>query len=76
MKKLTMKDIGILANVSQSTVSRVLSNHPNVKKEVRERVLKCIEENEFSPDINAKIMRGESAKILGFVSAGFETHII
>ena len=44
MKKLTMKDIGILANVSQSTVSRVLSNHPNVKKEVRERVLKCIED--------------------------------
>lgn len=72
MKKLTMKDIGILANVSQSTVSRVLSNHPNVKKEVRERVLKCIEENEFSPDINAKIMRGESAKILGFISAGFD----
>lgn len=72
MKKLTMKDIGILANVSQSTVSRVLSNHPNVKKEVRERVLRCIEENEFSPDINAKIMRGESAKILGFVSAGFD----
>lgn len=72
MKKLTMKDIGILANVSQSTVSRVLSNHPNIKKEVRERVLKCIEENEFSPDINAKIMRGESAKILGFVSAGFD----
>lgn len=72
MKKLTMKDIGILANVSQSTVSRVLSNHPNVKKEVRERVLKCIEENEFSPDINAKIMRGESAKILGFVSVGFD----
>lgn len=49
-----------------------MSNHPNVKKEVRERVLKCIEENEFSPDINAKIMRGESAKILGFVSAGFD----
>lgn len=72
MKKLTMKDIGILANVSQSTVSRVLSGHPNVKKEVRERVLKCIEENEFSPDISARIMRGESSKILGFVSAGFE----
>lgn len=72
MKKLTMKDIGMLANVSQSTVSRVLSGHPNVKKEVRERVLKCIEENEFSPDISARIMRGEKSKILAFVSAGFE----
>ena len=72
MKKLTMKDIGILTNVSQSTVSRVLNNHPNVKDEVRKKVLRCIEENEFSADINAKIMRGKSSRILGFVSAGFK----
>lgn len=71
MKKLTMKDIGKLANVSQSTVSRVLSNHPNVKEEVRQRVLKCIQDNNFVPDISAKIMRGESSKILGFVSTNF-----
>ena len=72
MKKLTMKDIGILANVSQSTVSRVISGHPNVKEEVRQRVLKCINDNNFMPDINAKIMRGESSKILGFISTGFD----
>ena len=72
MKKLTMKDIGILANVSQSTVSRVMSGHPNVKEEVRQRVLKCINENNFMPDINARIMRGESSNILGFLSTGFD----
>ena len=72
MKKLTMKDIGILANVSQSTVSRVISEHPNVKEEVRQRVLKCINNNNFMPDINAKIMRGESSNILGFISTGFD----
>lgn len=72
MKKLTMKDIGILANVSQSTVSRVMSGHPNVKEGVRQRVLKCINENNFMPDINARIMRGESSNILGFLSTGFD----
>lgn len=72
MKKLTMKDIGILVNVSQSTVSRVMSGHPNVKEEVRQRVLKCINENNFMPDINARIMRGESSNILGFLSTGFD----
>lgn len=72
MKKLTMKDIGILANVSQSTVSRVMSGHPNVKEEVRQRVLKCINENNFMLDINARIMRGESSNILGFLSTGFD----
>lgn len=72
MKKLTMKDIGILANVSQSTVSRVISGHPNVKEEVRQKVLKCINDTNFMPDINARIMRGESSKILGFLSTGFD----
>ena len=72
MKNLTMKEIGLLTNVSQSTVSRVISGHPNVKEEVRQKVLKCIEDNNFIPDINAKIMRGESSKILGFVSTNFD----
>lgn len=72
MKNLTMKDIGALANVSQSTVSRVISGHPNVKEEVRQRVLKCINDHNFMPDINAKIMRGESSNILGFLSTGFD----
>lgn len=72
MKKLTMTDIGKLTNVSQSTVSRVLSNHPNVKEEVRQKVLKCIQDNNFIPDMSAKIMKGKSSKILGFVSSNFD----
>lgn len=72
MKKLTMKDIGILTNVSQSTVSRVINGHPNVKEDVRQRVLKCIKDNNFMPDLSAKIMRGQNTKILGFISTGFE----
>ena len=42
MKKLTMKDIGILANVSQSTVSRVMSGHPNVKEEIKKEFLNVL----------------------------------
>lgn len=72
MKKLTMKDIGLMTNVSQSTVSRVISGHPNVKEEVRQKVLKCINDNNFLSDINAKIMRGESSNILGFLSTNFD----
>lgn len=72
MKKLTMTDIGKLANVSQSTVSRVLSNHPNVKAEVRERVLKCIQDYNFMPEVNKHILKRERLKILGFVTSNFK----
>ena len=36
---LTLEDIGRLAGVSRSTVSRVINNQPNVKGDVRARVL-------------------------------------
>lgn len=70
--KLTMKQIGDLLGVSQSTVSRVINNHPNIKKEVRDRVLKFIDENEFLPDYSAQILRGEKSKILGLLTVDFK----
>jgi LacI family transcriptional regulator len=41
---LTIVHIATLADVSRSTVSRVLNNHAGVRPAVRERVLKVIRE--------------------------------
>lgn len=40
----TIYDIARVANVSKSTVSRVLNNQTNISDAARERVLKAIEE--------------------------------
>lgn len=72
MKKMTMKDIGQLAGVSQSTVSRVLSGKGYIKEEVKERVLSIVDQYNFYPNLNACIMRGDKTKILGFISTCFE----
>ncbi|SFN44090.1 transcriptional regulator, LacI family [Izhakiella capsodis] len=64
---LTIKDIARLSGVGKSTVSRVLNNQQNVRPDTRERVLKVIEEHNFSPSKSARAMRGFSDKVIAIV---------
>jgi DNA-binding LacI/PurR family transcriptional regulator len=47
---MTLKQIAKLAGVSRSTVSRVINNHPGVRDQTRERVLKIVQEYGYEPD--------------------------
>lgn len=63
---ITIKEIAKLANVSSSTVSRVL-NDGYVSDQVRERVLKVIEETGYIPSEHAKSLRTKRTKVIGVV---------
>ena len=58
-------EIAKLANVSRSTVSRVLNNHPNVSARTRERIETIIQEQNYVPDAAARNLVGKQNKILG-----------
>ena len=49
MKRLTLQDIAQLTDTSKSTVSRVLTGKGYVAPEVRDAVLKAVEENGYRP---------------------------
>src|SRR5690625_570536 len=51
----TIYDIAEIANVSKSTVSRVLNNNPNISNKSKQKVLKAIEELNYHP---SKVARG------------------
>ena len=53
-EKLTIRDIARIAGVSPATVSRVLNNNPRVDLEIRERILRLVEELHFVPDLTAR----------------------
>lgn len=58
---LNIKEIAKLSNVSPSTVSRVLNNHPHVNEETKKRVLTVIEQFDYVPNLNAvKLKRGRN----------------
>ncbi|WP_252313886.1 LacI family DNA-binding transcriptional regulator [Sinobaca sp. H24] len=63
----TIKDIARMANVSRTTVSRVLNESSAVSKEARERVHRIIEETGYIPSENAKSLRTKKTKVIGVI---------
>ena len=51
LKKMTIVDIAKASGVSITTVSRILNNKPEVAEETRQRVLKLMEEQGFTPQL-------------------------
>lgn len=67
MHSYTLEEIGKLAGVSRSTVSRVINDHPNVSDKVRKRVNQVIAETNFSPHIAARTLATQKSCIIGLV---------
>lgn len=57
MKKVTIKDVAAASGISIRTVSRVINNDPNVKKETREKVQAVIDELGFSVNMIARSLK-------------------
>ncbi len=66
-ENLTLEDIGRLAGVSRSTVSRVVNDKSNVNPEVRERVLAVIERTGYSPNVLARSLVSGRTGVIGLV---------
>ncbi|WP_139902956.1 LacI family DNA-binding transcriptional regulator [Clostridium thermarum] len=64
-----IKDVAKLANVSISTVSRVINNAPNVQPETREKVMAAVKKLNFKPNRIAQSLGGGSFNSIGVVSA-------
>ena len=68
MQDLTLEDIGKLAGVSRSTVSRVVNNNPNVSDDVRERVQEVIQTTGYHPNVAARTLASHRSWMLGMVT--------
>ncbi|WP_338448331.1 LacI family DNA-binding transcriptional regulator [Niallia oryzisoli] len=64
---ITIKEIAERANVSRTTVSRVLNSSGYVSEEAKKRVLKVIEETGYIPSENAKALRTKKTKVIGVI---------
>ncbi|BDG59061.1 LacI family DNA-binding transcriptional regulator [Caldinitratiruptor microaerophilus] len=63
----TARDVANRAGVSQSTVSRVLNNHPHVRPETRKRVLDAIAELDYHPNQAARSLVTQRTGSIGLV---------
>jgi len=60
-------DIAEKSGVSITTVSRVLNNTGHVKEETRQKILKVIEENHYTPNSLAQGLAKKESKTIGVV---------
>ncbi|MCJ7689785.1 MAG: LacI family transcriptional regulator [Clostridiaceae bacterium] len=63
-----IKDVAKLANVSISTVSRVINNVTNVQSDTKLKVIDAIEKLNFKPNKIAQILGGGFFNCIGIVS--------
>lgn len=64
---MTISDIARLSGVSKSTVSRVLTGSAPVRDELKKRVLKVIEENQYSPNLAARSLSLKKTDTIGVI---------
>jgi LacI family transcriptional regulator len=68
----TLKDVAKLAGVSTKTVSRVVNNQGEIRKETRERVKAVIEQLGYRPNILARSLIHQRTNTLGVVAWGID----
>jgi LacI family transcriptional regulator len=71
-----MREVAELADVAISSVSRVLSGHPDVSADMRERVLDAVQQLEYEPDFLAQSLRRGATLSVGYVVGDISNPLI
>ncbi len=69
MSRPTIDDVAALAGVARTTVSRVLNNQPNVRSEVRKKVLGAVEKLGYRVNLQARNLAGRRAVRVALIHA-------
>ena len=65
--RASMREVADRAGVAMSSVSRVLSGHPDVSPTMSARVLQAVAELDYQPDMLAQSLRRRETLTVGFV---------
>lgn len=64
--RVSMREVADKAGVAMSSVSRVLSDHPDVSSSMRTRVMSAVDELGYQPDLLAQSLRRQETRTIGF----------
>jgi len=71
-----MRDVAKRAGVAMSSVSRVLSGHPDVSPKMRQIVMAAVEELEYRPDMLAQGLRRGKTFSVGFTVSDISNPVL
>ncbi len=73
-EEITLKDLARILNVSVSTVSRALKDHPRIGKKTKEAVLALARELDYSPNLLALQLLQKRSNTIGIIVPKISYH--
>lgn len=67
MKRVTIKDLAKMLNLSTSTVSRALSDHPDISKSTKNRVRDAAEQFNYTTNLHARFFRSQHSGLIALI---------
>ncbi|UCH65717.1 MAG: LacI family DNA-binding transcriptional regulator [Ignavibacterium sp.] len=67
MNEVTIKDIAEALKISPSTVSRALSDHPDISESTKKRVINKASSLNYNPNIVAQSLKSNKTKLIGVI---------
>jgi LacI family transcriptional regulator len=74
--RISMQEVAKRAGVASSSVSRVLSGHPNVSEVMRNRVIDAVSALGYEPNLLAQSLRRGSTMTVGFVVSNISNPLL
>lgn len=71
----TIKDVARAADVSISTVSRVINNKGGVSRDLEDRIKSAIEKLKYKPNTVARALKAKSTKSIGLIIPSIENPV-
>jgi LacI family transcriptional regulator len=65
--KVTMRDIAKASGFSNSTISRVLNNHPNIDTETKNKIINVMRELNYKPEKVEKSIKSKKDNIISII---------
>lgn len=75
-RRASMRQVAEHANVAMSSVSRVLSGHPDVSEKMKQRVWASVAELGYTPDLLAQSLRSGQTLTVGLVAANIANPLL
>jgi LacI family transcriptional regulator len=72
---VTIKEIAEYLDISHSTVSRALSDHPYTNAQTKQRVRRAVEKLGYVPNAAARTLRGDKGSLVGLILPEFQNEL-
>jgi LacI family transcriptional regulator len=76
MRRASIHDVAEHAGVAMSSVSRVLTNHPDVSEKMRARVMRSVDALSYEPDWLAQSLRRRETQTIGFTMTDISNRVM